>query len=64
MIIVFDATFNNISVISFRLVLLAEKTGVPGENQRHAASHCHSFSHNVHLAIPGIRTVSELSRIT
>jgi hypothetical protein len=31
-IIVFNATFNNISVISWWLVLLLEETGVPGEN--------------------------------
>jgi hypothetical protein len=30
---VFNATFNNISVILWRLVLLVEETGVPGENQ-------------------------------
>ena len=29
---VFYATFNNISVISWRLVLLVEETGVHGEN--------------------------------
>ena len=34
---VFNATFNNISVISWRLVLLVEETGVPGENRRPAA---------------------------
>ena len=28
----FNATFNNISVISWRSVLLVEETGVPGEN--------------------------------
>jgi len=27
---VFNTTFNNISVISWRSVLLVEKTGVPG----------------------------------
>ena len=27
-----NATFHNISVISWRLVLLVEETGVPGEN--------------------------------
>ena len=32
-IIVFCATFNNISVISWRSVLLLEETGVPGENK-------------------------------
>ena len=32
MVMVFKATFNNISVISWRSVLLVEETGVPGEN--------------------------------
>jgi hypothetical protein len=32
-VIMFNATFNNISVISWLSVLLAEDTGVPGENQ-------------------------------
>ena len=36
---VFNATINNISVISWRSVLLVEKTGVPGENHQPAASH-------------------------
>jgi hypothetical protein len=31
---VFNATFNNISVISWS-ALLMEETGVPGENHRH-----------------------------
>jgi hypothetical protein len=35
-IIIFNATFYNISVISWRSVLLVEDTG---ENHRHAASH-------------------------
>ena len=35
----FNATFNNISVISWRSVLLMEETGVPGENHRPVASH-------------------------
>jgi len=38
---VFNATFNNISVIS------VEETGVPGETHRPAASHCQTLSHNV-----------------
>jgi hypothetical protein len=38
-IIVFNATFSNISVILWLSVLLVEKTGVPGENHRPAASH-------------------------
>jgi hypothetical protein len=36
---VFNATFNNISVISWRSVLLVEETGVPGDNHRPVASH-------------------------
>jgi hypothetical protein len=31
-VILFNATFNNISVISLRSVLLVEETGVTGEN--------------------------------
>jgi len=36
---VFNATLNNISVISGRSVLLVEETGVSGENRRPVASH-------------------------
>ena len=52
MFIVFHATFNNISVISWRSVLFVEETGVPGE------SHFQSLSHNVVSSTPrlsGIR---------
>ena len=35
---VFNTTFNNISVISWWLVLLVEETGVPGESHRPATS--------------------------
>ena len=35
----FKATFNKISVISWRLVLVVEETGVPGESHRPVASH-------------------------
>ena len=38
-LMVFSATFNNNSVISWRSVLLVEETGVPGENHRPAACH-------------------------
>jgi hypothetical protein len=51
----FNATFNNISVILWRLVLLVEETGVPGENHRPAASHWQTLLHNV---------VSSTSRLT
>jgi hypothetical protein len=36
---VFNATFNNISVILWQSVLLVEESEVPGENNRPAASH-------------------------
>jgi len=38
-VIVFNATFNNISIILWQSVLLVEETGVPGEIHRPAASH-------------------------
>jgi hypothetical protein len=37
-LMVFNATFNNISVISWRSVLLVEETGVSGENHWPVAS--------------------------
>ena len=52
-----NATFNNISVISWRSVLFVEETGVPGKNHRPVASHWRTLSHNVvHLALIEIRT--------
>jgi hypothetical protein len=36
---VFNATFNNISVISWRSILLVEETGGPGEKDRHYNGH-------------------------
>jgi len=36
---VLNTTFNNISVIWWRSVLLVEETEVPGENHRPVASH-------------------------
>jgi len=44
---VFNTTFNNISVISWWSVLLVEETGVPGENHGPAVSHWQALSHNV-----------------
>jgi hypothetical protein len=38
-VMVFNTTFNNISVISWRLYLLVEETGEPGENHQPVASH-------------------------
>jgi len=39
LVMVFKATFNNISAISWRSVLLVEETGVPGENHQLVTSH-------------------------
>ena len=36
-VMVFNATFNNMSVISWRSVLLVQDTGVPGEKHRAVA---------------------------
>jgi len=44
---VFNAIFNNISVMSWRSVLLVEETGVPEENQWTSASHCQTLSRKV-----------------
>jgi hypothetical protein len=38
-VMVFNATFNNISAVSRRSVLLVEKTEVPGKNHQPVASH-------------------------
>ena len=56
---VFNATFNNISVISWHSVLFVGETGVPGENHWPAVSHWQTLSHNVVSNIPrlsGIQT--------
>ena len=42
---VFNATFNNISVISWRSVLLVEETGLPSENNQPATSHKQTLLH-------------------
>jgi hypothetical protein len=44
---VFNTTFNNISAISWRSVLLVEEIGVSGENHRPVASHWQTLSRNV-----------------
>jgi len=49
---VFNATFNNISVISWRKVLLVEEIGVPGENHRPVVSNWQTLSHNVVSSTP------------
>jgi len=56
---VFNATFNNISVISWRSVLLVEETGVPGKNPPTCHKSLTTLTHNVVSTTPrmsGIRT--------
>ena len=58
-VMVFNTIFLNISVISWRSVLLVEETGVSGENHRPDASHWQTLSHNVESStkcLIGIRT--------
>jgi hypothetical protein len=56
-VMVFNVTFNNISVILWRSVLLVRETRVPGENHWPAASHRQTLLHNVVSNTPcGIRT--------
>ena len=58
-LMVFNATFNNISVILWWSVLLVEETGVPGENYWPATSHWQTLSHIlywVHFSKSGIQT--------
>ena len=59
MVMVFNATLNNISVISWKSVLLVEETEVPRENHGPVASHWQTLSHNVVSStsdLSGIRT--------
>jgi len=50
--VVFIATFNNFSVISWQSVLLVEESGVPKENPRPVTSHWQTASHNVVSSTP------------
>ena len=53
----FNATFNNISVRSWRSMLLVEETGGPGETHRPVISHWQALSRNVvTLTLIEIRT--------
>ena len=54
---VFNAIFNNISVILWQSVLLAEETRVPGENQWPVASHWQTLSHNVVSSTPRLSRI-------
>jgi hypothetical protein len=51
---VFNTTFNNISVILWQSVLLVKETRVPGENHINVE---HIMLHRVHLAMGEIQTL-------
>ena len=51
---VFNTTFNNISVISWHPVLLVEETAVPGEIHWPVASHWQTLLHNAVCTLPGV----------
>ena len=57
-LMVFNATFSNISVISWQSVLLEEKTGGPEEKHWHAASYWQTISHNVVLSTLQLSTLA------
>ena len=45
-VMMFNATFNNISVISWRSLVLEMETGIPGEKHRPVATHRQTLEHN------------------
>jgi hypothetical protein len=48
-VMVFNTTFNNISVISWGSILLVEETGIQEENHRPVSNHGQILTHNVKL---------------
>jgi hypothetical protein len=63
---VFKATFNNISVISWWPVLLVEETGVPGENScdlESAHGEVYSIKHYVIQFVTDLRQVGGFLRV-
>jgi len=61
-VLLFNATFNNISVILWLSVLLVEETGVPGENHDLVASHLQTLSYNVVSSTPRYERYSNSQR--
>ena len=57
----FNATFNNISIILWRSVLLVQETGVPEENHQPAASHWQPLSHYVVSSTPRLSEIRTYS---
>ena len=57
---VFNATFNTISAISWQSVVFLEETGIPEKTHRPAANHWQALSHNV---VSRSRVVFELKTL-
>jgi len=55
---VFNATFNNISAISWQSALLVKDSGVPGENHRSVVSQWQTLSHNIVSSTPRDDTIT------
>ena len=56
-VMVFNATFNNISVILWSSIFLVEETGVLRENYRPVVSHWQTLSHNVVSSTPRLNRI-------
>ena len=56
-----NAIFNNISVVSWRSVLLVEETGIPGENYWPVVSHWQNWTHNVVSSTPRLGGIQSLN---
>ena len=56
---VFNATFNNISVMLWLSVLLVEETVVPREKRRPAVSHWQTLSHYVVSSVIEVNKLSD-----
>jgi hypothetical protein len=57
---VFNSTFYDISVVSWRSVLLVEETGVNRENHRPAVSHWQTFFHTYSVYLSFITDVKPI----
>ena len=62
-VMMFNTTFNNITAISWRSVLLVEETGVTRKNYWPAASHWQTWSHNVVSSTPRQELDSKLTTL-